>query len=114
VQDRIVNTAIGQLRSWVMSGGQVLFGTDLGAVDPDPGEEYSLMTQAGMNFQQILASLTTAPAERFGQSEKLGRIAVGLHADIVVFKADPSKTIEALTAVQYTVRDGKVVYSATD
>jgi hypothetical protein len=34
-----------------------------------------LMGEAGMGFRQILASLTTAPAERFGESVGLGRIA---------------------------------------
>jgi imidazolonepropionase-like amidohydrolase len=110
-QDKIVNTEVDQLRAWIANGGTVLFGTDLGATDPDPAEEYYLMAQAGMNFQQILASLTTAPAERFGRKE-LGRIAVGFDADLVVLKNDPAKNIQALTAVAYTMRDGKIIYKA--
>ena len=112
--DQVVNTEVGQLRAWVQKGGTVLFGTDLGAVDPDPTEEYALMTQAGMSFRQILASLTTAPAERFGQSKQPGRIAAGLQADLVVLKDDPSRNIRALTAVQYTLRNGKIIYSARE
>src|SRR6266850_2837560 len=111
-QDKIVNTEVGQLRAWVASGGTVLFGTDLGAVDPDPSEEYELMAQAGMSFRQILASLTTAPAERFGKSKQLGRIAVGFQADLVVLSNDPANNIRALTDVQYTLRDGKIIYGA--
>jgi imidazolonepropionase-like amidohydrolase len=111
-QDQIVNTEIGQLRAWVDSGGTVLFGNDLGAVDYDPSEEYALMAEAGMSFRQILASLTTAPAERFGDSNRLGRIAPGLEADLVVLRDDPAKNIQALTAVRYTVRAGKVIYRA--
>ena len=113
-QDQMVNTAIGQLRAWVASGGTVLFGTDLGAIDPDPSEEYALMSEAGMNFRQILASLTTAPAERFGEAKRLGRIATGFQADIVVLKDDPSRNIRALTTVQYTLRDGTIMYRARD
>jgi imidazolonepropionase-like amidohydrolase len=113
-QDEITNTAIGQLRAWVASGGTVLFGTDLGAVEYDPSEEYSLMAEAGMNFRQILASLTTAPAERFGESKQLGQIAPGFGADIVVLKSDPSKNIRDLTAVQYTLRAGKIIYRASE
>jgi imidazolonepropionase-like amidohydrolase len=113
-QEQIVNTAIGQLRAWVASGGTVLFGTDLGAVDYDPSEEYSLMTEAGMSFRQILASLTTAPAERFGESKQLGRIAAGLQADLVILRGDPSKNIRALTGVEYTLRAGKIIYRARD
>jgi hypothetical protein len=39
--------------------------------DYDPTDEYALMAEAGMTFRQILASLTTAPAERFGASKQL-------------------------------------------
>lgn len=34
-----------------------------------------------MSFREILASLATAPAERFGKSNRLGQIAAGLQAD---------------------------------
>jgi imidazolonepropionase-like amidohydrolase len=110
-QEQVANTSVGQLRAWLACGGTVLFGTDLGAVEYDPTEEYSLMTQAGMSFRQILASLTTAPAERFGESQRLGRIAVGFQADLTVLSDDPSDNIRALTAIEYTLRGGKIVYA---
>ena len=113
-KDQIVNTEIGQLRAWLACGGTVLFGNDLGAVDYDPSEEYALMAAAGMSFRQILVSLTTAPAERFGGSKQLGRVAAGLDADLVVLKDDPSRHIQALAAVQYTLRAGKIIYRASD
>ncbi len=112
-QEQIAHAAIGQLRAWLASGGTVLFGTDIGYVDYDPSEEYSLMAEAGMSFRQILASLTTAPAERFGES-RLGRIAAGLQADLVALKGDPSKNIRALAGVQYTLRAGKLIYRASE
>ena len=71
------------------------------------------MAEAGMSFRQILASLTTAPAERFGESKKLGRIAEGLDADLAVLKDDPSRNIRALAAVQYTLRAGKIIHRAS-
>ena len=114
VADGLEETAIGQLRSWVGAGGAVLFGTDLGWVTVyDPTTEYVNMARAGMTFRQILASLTTAPAERFGVSNQLGRIALGLAADLTVLRNDPTKDIRALTAVAYTVRDGKVIYRSS-
>jgi imidazolonepropionase-like amidohydrolase len=112
-QEQMTNTSIGQLRAWIASGGTVLFGTDVGAVDYDPSEEYALMAEAGMSFREILASLTTAPAERFGESKQSGRIAAGLQADLVVLKDDPSQDIRALAAVQYTLRAGKIIYRAS-
>src|SRR5262245_4277849 len=113
-QEQIANTEIGQVRAWVAAGGKILFGNDLGAVDYDPTEEYTLMADAGMSFPQILASLTTAPAERFGESKQLGRIASGMEADLVVLKEDPSKDIRALTTVKYTLRSGKIIYRARE
>jgi imidazolonepropionase-like amidohydrolase len=111
-QEQSVTTAVGQLRAWVASGGTVLFGNDLGAVDYDPSEEYKLMAEAGMSFRQILASLTTAPAQQFGVFTQLGRIAPGFTADLTVLRDDPSTDIRALATVQYTLRDGKIIYRA--
>ena len=112
-QEKVTDTEIAQLRAWVAAGGEVLFGTDLGAVEYDPSEEYVLMSQAGMTFPQILASLTTAPAERFGDKNKRGRIAAGLQADLAVFRQDPATNTQALSQVKYTLRAGQIIYHAT-
>jgi len=112
LQQHMVDTAVGQLRAWAAGGGQVLFGTDLGAVDYDPSEEYALMAAAGMNFRAILASLTTAPAERFEAGPRSGRVAAGCHADLAVVQGDPARDLRALTAVRYTLRAGRIIYRA--
>jgi imidazolonepropionase-like amidohydrolase len=72
------------------------------------------MAEAGMSFLQILASLTTAPAERFGETKRLGRVAADFDADLVVLKDEPSRNVRALAAVQYTLRDGKIIYRASE
>jgi imidazolonepropionase-like amidohydrolase len=113
-QEKVTNTEIGQLRAWIATGGTVLFGTDLGAVEYDPSEEYTLMSQAGMTFRQILDSLTTAPAERFGDANKLGRVAAGLQADLAIFPQDPAINLQALSHVKYTFRAGKIIYRTAD
>lgn len=71
------------------------------------------MAEAGMSFRQILASLTTAPAERFGESGRLGRIAAGLQADLVVLGADPSNDTRSLASARYTLRAGRIIYRAS-
>ena len=98
VQEQMVSVAIEQLRTWIDKGGAVLFGTDLGAAEPDPSEEYALMAAAGMSFRDILASLTTTPATRFGGS---ARLAAGAPADIAVFDGDD------FAKVRYTIVDGR-------
>jgi imidazolonepropionase-like amidohydrolase len=113
-RQQFVKAGVDQLRSWVTAGGNVLFGTDVGYMDDyDTTEEYELMAQSGMNARQILASLTTAPAEPFGDSGRVGRIAPGFAADLVVLDKDPSEDVRAFAAVRYTIRDGKVIYQAT-
>jgi imidazolonepropionase-like amidohydrolase len=58
----------------------------------------------------VLAALTTAPAARFRESDKRGRIAVGLDADVVVLGTDPATRPSAFADVRYTVRGGRVIY----
>ena len=108
-----MGTALGQLRAYSDAGGQILFGTDVGYTDYfDTAEEFTLMARAGLNFRQILASLTTNPADRFGYSRQSGRIARGLQADLVVLDEDPAKDVTAFAKVHYTIRGGKVIYTA--
>src|SRR5207247_4906887 len=97
---QMVDAAVEQLRAWIDSDGTILFGTDLGAVDPDPSNEYQLLRDAGMGFAEMLASLTTSPAARFGGS---ARAAAGLPAGLVVFAGD-------FANVRYTVIGGEIVY----
>jgi imidazolonepropionase-like amidohydrolase len=104
--------AANQLQAFSQAGGLVLFGTDIGYIQHyDTSEEFTWMTRAGMSFTQILASLTTNPAQRFGYSAHSGRIAKGMDADLVVLNADPEKDITALSNVRYTIRNGKIIYS---
>ncbi len=111
-QEQSVSASVAQLQAWVAAGGTVLFGNDLGAVEYDPTEEYTLMSEAGMSFRQILASLTSAPADRFGASTQLGRIVPGFIADLAILRGNPSQDIRAFATVQYTLRDGKIIYQA--
>ncbi len=101
-----------QLRAYSAAGGQILFGTDVGYIEQfDTSEEFEWMSRAGMTLQQILASLTTNPAQRFGYSARRGRIAEGMDGDLVVLRADPAHDATAFSKVRYTTVGGKVIYS---
>jgi imidazolonepropionase-like amidohydrolase len=115
VPERVIELAtgdaVGQLRAFAEAGGQVLFGTDVGYMtEYDPTDEYVYMLRAGLTFRQILASLTTAPAARWKESERRGRVAAGLDADLVVLDADPAKDIRNLTRARCVFRAGKRIY----
>ncbi len=43
----------------------------------------------GMDWNAALAALTANPARMFGVSDRVGRIEVGLHADLVLWSGDP-------------------------
>jgi len=102
-----------QLQAFENTDGQVLFGTDVGYVtDYDPTEEYVLMAGAGLTPMQILASLTSAPAERFTESATRGTIARGMDADFAVLAADPAQDAANFAKVRYTIRHGKIIYQA--
>jgi imidazolonepropionase-like amidohydrolase len=105
-----VDAATGQVRAYAAAGGQILFGTDVGYTDAfDTTEEYRLMAKA-LDWQAILASLTTAPAERFGFAAHKGRIAVGMDADLVMLDADPAMDPTAFARVRATIRGGRVIW----
>ena len=107
-----MSRAAQQLEAFSHAGGQVLFGTDVGYIQHfDTAEEFKWMSRAGMSFQEILASLTTNPAQRFGYSTHSGRIAKGLDADLVVLSADPAQNTAAFSKVRYTIRGGQVIYA---
>jgi imidazolonepropionase-like amidohydrolase len=111
--EALLKLATGQLLMYSSAGGQILFGTDIGYIDHyDTAEEFTLMSRAGMTFPQILASLTTAPATRFGYASHTGRITPNMDADLVVLKSDPAADITALSRVAYTIRAGKILFSS--
>jgi len=102
---------VDELRAYSVAGGDILFGTDIGYTDHyDTTMEFTLMSQAGMNYKQILASLTTNPALKFGESDRTGRIAKGMKADLVILSTDPAQDVTAYSKVRYTIRNGNVLY----
>ncbi|MEO8103005.1 MAG: amidohydrolase family protein [Betaproteobacteria bacterium] len=112
ISARLVDASIAHVRTFVAAGGQVLFGTDVGYMsDVDPTEEYVLMAKAGMSPMQILASLTTAPAVRWKESNRRGRVAAGLDADLVVLDADPATDVANFAKVRCTISRGRTIYS---
>ena len=102
---------VDQLRAYSEAGGDILFGTDIGYTDYyDTTLEFTLMSKAGMNYKQILASLTTNPARKFGDSDHTGRIAKNMKADLVVLSVDPAQDVTAFSRVRFTIRNGKLIY----
>jgi imidazolonepropionase-like amidohydrolase len=112
VAERLISNGQAQARAFADLGGQVLFGTDVGYMtDYDTTDEYRYLAGAGLTYAQILASLTTAPAGRFGRAERAGRLAPGFEADVTVVEGEPERDIRALARVRYTLRAGRVIFA---
>ena len=93
-------------------GGSLVYGTDTGFLpDYDQSEEFRQLMQAGFGFRDVLAMLTTAPAELFHLSQREGKVIPGMRGDLTILSEDPaSGHPEAFTRVRYTIRSGKVIW----
>jgi imidazolonepropionase-like amidohydrolase len=113
VVDKLVQSGVDELKSYFSEGGTILFGTDVGFQSKyDTTEEFEFMGRA-MAWRDILASLTTNPAEFFKETAK-GRVEKGMKADLVVLDGDPASDVRNFAKVAYTIKGGKIIYSAHD
>ena len=65
--------------------------------------------KAGLPREEALKALTVNPANVLGLDSRIGSIAVGLDADLVLFSGDP---LEIMTEVKYTIINGKIIYKS--
>lgn len=106
---RLAESGVKQLKAFSDNGGAVLFGTDIGFITIyNTSVEYGLMRRA-LSEKQILASLTTNPAQYFKAARK-GKVEQGFDADLAVLDGDPMTDVGNLARVAYTIRAGKVIY----
>jgi imidazolonepropionase-like amidohydrolase len=78
IRDRMMGDAQQQVRALAAAGGTILFGTDVGFIQgADTTREYRLLAGAGLDWTAILRTLTTAPAARFADPGRVGRVAPG-------------------------------------
>jgi imidazolonepropionase-like amidohydrolase len=110
-REQWLNKMVAELRAFHAGGGSILFGTDVGYTDHyETGLEFELMNRAGLDFHAILASLTTAPAERFAGARSTGRVRAGYDADLTVLYGDPSSDVRSFARVRYTIVGGRFTY----
>ncbi len=97
----------------VLALGALLFSgisSSVGYTDTyDTTEEYRELGRA-LDWRQILAALTVAPAQRFGFAAHKGRIVSGMDADLVVLDGDPAEYVTAFAKVRMTIRGGQPIF----
>ncbi len=91
------------------AGVAIAFGTDSGVSrHGDNAREFALMVEAGMSEMDAIASATVVAAEVLGISDDSGTIEPGKRADLVGVAGDPLAAIDALTAVDFVMKDGRI------
>jgi imidazolonepropionase-like amidohydrolase len=98
-------------RAFAKAGGLLLAGCDPtgnGAALAGYGDqrEVELLVEAGFTPLEALRIATLNGATFLGAQERIGSIAVGKDADLVVVKGDPSRTISDIEKVEIVFKDG--------
>jgi len=98
-------------RAFVKAGGLLLAGEDPTGIGGDlPGfgdqREVELLVEAGFTPLEAIHIATYNGAQYLGELDRIGTIAAGKQADLVVIKGDPSKKIEDIENVETVFKDG--------
>lgn len=94
--ERVRERGVEAIRRAKAEGIPIAFGTDLlGHMQSFQSTEFGLRLQA-MKPAEILQSATSVGAELIGQSGKLGVVAPGAAADLIVVAGDPTKDLAPL------------------
>ena len=111
------NVALKNLKTLEGAGIIIAAGTDAGNIGTIHGpalfREFQLMKEAGLTPMQILQCATANAAKLFGGETggKIGAIAPGKFADLVILKSNPLDDIKHASDIDSVIKNG-VVYSA--
>jgi imidazolonepropionase-like amidohydrolase len=90
---------------------RLTLGTDLGNPWIAPGislhREMQRLHEAGVPMARVLAAATINAADALGAADRLGRVAVGFEADLVILDADPLFDVTHTLGIHAVVIDGE-------
>ena len=98
-------------REFVAAGGLLMAGCDptgYGAILPGFGDQRNLelLVDAGFTPEQAIQIYTQNGAKYLGREDRIGTIAAGKQADLVVVTGDPAKDISAVEHVDIVFKKG--------
>jgi hypothetical protein len=98
------------------AGAKLFLGTDVAQPFVIPGlsllEEMRLFAGAGIGVEQVWSLATRDAGERLG-IRGLGRIEAGAPADILLFRRDPTQTLDNLASLEAVITAGRL-YRVSD
>jgi imidazolonepropionase-like amidohydrolase len=97
-------------RAFVAAGGLLMAGSDPGSGGGVPGfadhREIELLVEAGFTPVEAIRIATLNGAAFLGRADRIGSIAAGKNADLVVIKGDPATRITDIENVEIVFKDG--------
>jgi imidazolonepropionase-like amidohydrolase len=110
VPERLLEKMMRWERAFVEAGGLLGAGSDPWGTGFLPGfgnlRNYELLVRAGFAPEQAIRILTLNGARILGEEARIGSIAPGKAADLVVIRGDPAATPSAIYEVTTVFRDG--------
>ncbi|MBJ7688538.1 amidohydrolase family protein [Weissella confusa] len=101
------------IRDAAAAGVNVVMGTDAGTSYNDfksgPGVEIRLLASVGMTPEQVLLASTVRGAELLGVADRVGELAPGKDADMLILDRNPLEDLAVLTDAPRVIKRGQVV-----
>jgi imidazolonepropionase-like amidohydrolase len=93
----------------VKAGVKVAFGSDAGVYPHGwNAKQFAHMVKWGLTPMQAIQAATANAADLLGWSDRVGKIAPGLYADLVAVDADPLQDVTVLEKVRFVMKGGTV------
>jgi imidazolonepropionase-like amidohydrolase len=89
------------------AGAPIVYGTDAGVFPHGlNARQFPIMVEHGMKPMEAIQSATSIAARYLGWSDRVGRLAPSLYADLIAVKGDPLEDITRLQNVAVVIKDG--------
>jgi imidazolonepropionase-like amidohydrolase len=93
----------------VRAGVKIAFGTDAGVYPHGwNAKQFAYMIRWGLTPMQAIQAATVNAADLLGWSDRVGRIAPGLYADLIAVDGDPLQDISSRERVRFVMKGGRV------
>jgi imidazolonepropionase-like amidohydrolase len=107
-------THLNSIRNAIKAGVTIVAGTDY-----PPGEaiqdtfvaakEMEFLVEAGASPLQALQAGTSTAAKLLGADKSIGRLEVGMLADVIACRKDPTSDLSAIRDIDLIIQEGKII-----